>query len=69
MQASHLSDQIFLFHLKFCFAVNDVDNNFSQLLINLINVHLTNANEQMLISILIQMGFRGIFFIFIYFSL
>lgn len=63
MQASHLSDQIFLFHLKFCFAVNDVDNIFSQLLIILMNEHLTTANEQMLISLLIQMVFRSIFFL------
>ncbi len=62
MEASHLSDQIFPFHLKFCFALNDVDNNFSQLLIILINEHLTNANEQMLISLLIQVVFRGVFF-------
>lgn len=50
MQASHLSDQIFLFHLKFCFVVNDVDNNFTQRLMSLMNEHLTNADEQMLIS-------------------
>lgn len=57
-RASHLSDQIFLFHLKFCFVVNDVDN-FSQLVMN---EHLTNANEQMLIRRLIQMVSRNIFF-------
>lgn len=51
--ASHLTDQIFLFHLKFCFVVNDVDNNFSPLLIILMAGLLTNANEQMLIHVLI----------------
>ena len=50
--ASHLPDQIFPFHLKFRFVVNDVDNNFYQLVIILMAEHLTNANEQMLIRFL-----------------
>lgn len=57
-RASHLSDQIFLFHLKFCFIVNDVDRNFSQPLISLMGEHLTNANEQMLISFFNPTGFQ-----------
>lgn len=64
-ESSHLSDQILLFHLKFCFVVNDVDNYFSQLLIILMNELLTNLNRQPLISLLIPVVLRFFFSFFL----
>lgn len=40
-RASHLTEQMFIFHFKFRFVVNNVGIDFSQ---RVMDEHLTNAN-------------------------
>lgn len=56
-EASHLSDQFYLSHLKFSFADNEVDN-FIKRFIFLMSWNMKNANQSLLISLLV---FRRMF--------
>lgn len=56
-EASHLNDHLFLFHLKFSFVDNDVDN-FIKLFILLMSWNLKNAKKYLIISLL---AFRRMF--------